>query len=358
MIEKSKNGCAKIKAEDMTCLTAAIFRAHGVSASVARTVADSLVLANLTGHDSHGVQRVTQYLDWIRRGWIQPRGKLTVVRDKPNLLLVDGGFQFGQVIGRKATRMAMRKAKRGGFCLLSIRRSAHLGRMGEFAEIAAEDGFLFFSLTNTHGGGINVAPHGGREARLSANPVAAGAPWPGHAPLIMDMATAAIAEGKISVAKAKGERLPPDSVINSRGETTTDPADYYTNPPGALLPFAGHKGFALSVFCELFAGALSGAGCSKLGVDRVANAMLALLLDPRAFAGRRFYEREVGAFAQHVRSCPLRKGVSEILLPGEPEARERKRRQREGIFLPKSTWRSLTDAARAAEIAMPKVRYH
>src|ERR1043166_1523569 len=102
MIEKSKNGCAKIKAEDMTCLTAAIFRAHGVSASVARTVADSLVLANLTGHDSHGVQRVTQYLDWIRRGWIQPRGKLTVVRDKPNLLLVDGGFQFGQVVGRKA----------------------------------------------------------------------------------------------------------------------------------------------------------------------------------------------------------------------------------------------------------------
>ncbi len=335
-----------IATRKLTPFVAAIFRAYDVPSAIARTVAESLVLANLKGHDSHSVQRVVQYLDWMQRGWINPRGKLRVVRDKPSLLLVEGGFQFGQVIGRQATAMAIRKAKRAGVCVLTIRRSAHLGRMGEFAEMAAAAGLVYFSFTNTHGGGLCVAPYGGRERRLSANPLAAGAPMPGGTPIIMDMATAAIADGKVSVAKAKGERLPPGCVVDARGKMTTDPNDYYGDPPGALLPFGGHKGFALSVFADIFAGALSGAGCSKIGVDRVANAMLALVLDPRVLAGRRFYDREVKAFARHVKSCPRRNGVEEILLPGAPEEREFARRKREGIPIPESTWIALVQAAR------------
>jgi uncharacterized oxidoreductase len=337
----------------LTRLAAAIFRAHRVPARIAQTVAASLVLANLKGHDSHGVQRVVQYLDWMKRGWINPHGKLTVVRETPSLLLVEGGFQFGQVIGRQATARAIRKAKRKGVCVLSICRSAHLGRMGEFAEMTADAGLVFFSFTNTHGGGLCVAPQGGRERRLSANPLAAGAPLPGGEAIIMDMATAAIADGKVTVAKAKGEPLPPGCVVNAHGELTTDPNEYYGPPLGALLPFGGHKGFALSVFCDVLAGALSGAGCSKLGVDRIANSMLAVLLDPRAFAGRSFYNRELKAYARHVKSCPRRNGVAEIFLPGEPEAREFARRKRHGIPIPRSTWQALTDAALASGIALP-----
>lgn len=343
----------RLSAPRLTQFVAAIFRAHAVPRAIARVVAESLVLANLKGHDSHGVQRVVQYLDWMRRGWINPRGKLTVVRETPSLLLVEGDFQFGQVIGRQATARAIRKAKRTGVCVLSIRRSAHLGRMGEFAEMAADAGLVFFSFTNTHGGGLCVAPHGGRERRLSANPLAAGAPLPGGEAIIMDMATAAIADGKVTVAKAKGELLPPGCVVNARGELATDPKEYYGPPLGALLPFGGHKGFALSVFCDVLAGGLSGAGCSKLGVDRIANAMLAVVLDPRAFAGRSRFEREVKAYAQHVKSCPRRKGVEEILLPGEPEAREFARRKRHGIPIPPSTWQALAQAAQACGLALP-----
>jgi len=344
----------RLPAPRLTQFVAAIFRAYDVPSTIARTVAESLVLANLKGHDSHGIQRVVQYLDWMQRGWINPLGKLKVVRETPSLLLVDGDFQFGQVIGRQATVRAIRKAKRAGVCVLSIHRSAHLGRMGEFAEMAADAGLVFFSFTNTHGGGLCVAPHGGRERRLSANPLAAGAPVPGGESIIMDMATAAIADGKVTVAKAKGERLPPGCVVNARGELTTDPKEYYGPPLGALLPFGGHKGFALSVFCDVLAGGLSGAGCSKLGVDRIANAMLAVLFDPRAFAGRARYERELKAYVRHVKSCPRRKGVAEIFLPGEPEARESARRKRHGIPIPDTTWATLVEAAREKGIAVPK----
>ena len=343
----------RIDPSDLQTMVTAIFRAHKVPAPVARTVAQSLVLANLKGHDSHGVQRVPQYLDWLGRNWINPRGKLSVVRETPGMLLVDGDFQFGQVVGRKATAMAIKKARSAGTCVLGIRRAAHLGRMGEFAEMAADAGLVFLSLTNTHGGGVLVAPHGGRERRLSANPIAGGAPVPGGDSIIMDMATSAIAEGKVTVAKAKGERLPVGSMVNHRGEESTDPDEYLGDPPGAILPFGGHKGFALSVFCDIFAGALSGAGCSKGGVDRIANAMLAFVLDPRAFAGKEFYEAEVGAFVRHVKSCPPMKKGDEILLAGEPEAREQTRREAAGIPIPDATWKSLAAAAEAAGIAVP-----
>src|SRR5438034_804286 len=192
-----------------------------------------------------------------------------VVTEQESLLVVDGHYGFGQVIGREATKLAIAKAKRTGVCVLAIRRSAHLGRLGEFMEMAAEAGLVSFSFTNTHGGGVLVAPHGGSERRLSANPLAAAAPLPDGPAMVMDMATSMVAEGKLKVARAKGERVPPGCMVNSDGEPSTDPEEYYGDPPGALLPFGGHKGFALSMFAEVFAGALTGAGCSKQGVERI-----------------------------------------------------------------------------------------
>jgi uncharacterized oxidoreductase len=258
---------------------------------------------------------------------------------------VSGQFGFGQFVGREATQRAIAKAQQDGVCVLSACECGHLGRMGEFAEMAAAAGLVFFSWTNTHGGGLDVAPHGGRAKYLSSNPLAAGAPAPGGEPIIMDFSTGAIAAGKIHVARTKQERLPPGCIVNNRGEPSTDPNDYYADPPGALLPFGEHKGFALSVFCDILAGALSGAGTSKLGVKRIANATLMLVVDPGAFAGAEFFAAEITAYAAHLKSCPRRQGVEEILLPGEPEARAFAQRQRTGITLPEVTWQTLRDAA-------------
>ena len=152
--------------------------------------------------------RVIEYVAWIAKGWIVPDAELEIVRETDSLLLVDGHYGFGQVIGREATALAIEKTKRSGVCALSIRCSAHLGRIGEWAEMAAEAGLVCFSFTNTHGGGVLVAPFGGRERRFSANPLGAAAPLPGGGMLVMDFATSTIAEGKLKVARAKGESVP------------------------------------------------------------------------------------------------------------------------------------------------------
>lgn len=183
------------------------FRGPDVPAAVAQRVARSLVLSNLKGHDSHGIFRVIQYVDWLSRGWINPRAELEVLRDDGAILMTHGHHGFGQCIGRQATQMAIGKTRHLGACILTLRRSGHLGRIGEFAELAAEAGLVHFSLANVHGGGVLVAPHAGRERRLSANPVTAAAPLEGGEAIVMDMATSTIAEGKLNVARARQEEV-------------------------------------------------------------------------------------------------------------------------------------------------------
>ena len=159
---------------------AAILRAKGTPQHIAGVVAESLVLANQRGHASHGFIRVSQYCDWIDWGWTRPAGEPERYGDQPQVVQVDGHFGFGQYVGRLATAWAIEQA-RGGHCVLAIKRSGHLGRMGEFMEQAAAAGLVCFSFTNTHGGGLVTAPFGGAERRLSANPLAAGAPLPAAA---------------------------------------------------------------------------------------------------------------------------------------------------------------------------------
>jgi uncharacterized oxidoreductase len=222
-------------------------------------------------------------------------------------------------------------------------------------ELAAEAGLVCFGMTNTHGGGVLVAPHGGCERRLSANPLVGGAPLAGKAALVMDMSTSTIAEGKIKVARNKGVSLPPGLFVNGQGQPSTSPEEYYADPPGALLPMSGHKGFALSLFCEVFAGALTGAGCSKAGVARVANGFMAFLLDPAVFCGTDAYAGEIAALGQFVKSSRLIEGFDEILLPGEPEAREQSRRERDGIPIDETTWKKLCDIATLRNVPIPAV---
>ena len=342
-----------VDARVLTRFVQRIFEAHDVRSAVAQQVARSLVLSNLKGHDSHGVIRTIQYVDWLSRGWINPEAELEVLLDDGAILMTDGHYGFGQYIGRQATGRAIEKTQQLGVCVLTLRRSAHLGRIGEFAELAAGAGLVHFSFTNVHGGGVLVAPHGGRERRLSANPVTAAAPLEGGEAIIMDIATSTIAEGKLKVARARREEVAPGLFLNGQGQPSTRPEEFYAEPPGALLPMAEHKGFALSIFAEIFAGALAGGSCSRPDQPRVANGWFALFVDPTRFSGQEFFGEECSRFRNWVKSSRLRNGFSEVLMPGEPEARMFERRSREGISVEDETWSKIAAIASDAGVQVP-----
>src|SRR5437870_4347267 len=213
----------RIPVADLRAFVAAVFRATGSAEDEARIVGDHLVDANLAGHESHGVIRVSKYVDWHAKGMVIANQHAMVVRESPCNAVIDGQFGYGQVIGREAMDLAIAKARQSGFCAAAIRNAGHLGRIGAWAEQVAQAGLASVHFVNTSGFGILVAAHGGKDRRLSANPIAAGAPGPDGAPLVLDVSTSAIAEGKIQVAKNRGELLPPGCTIDSEGAPPATP---------------------------------------------------------------------------------------------------------------------------------------
>ena len=337
-------------------MCAALFRAAGSAEAEAMAVADHLVEANLVGHDSHGVIRAPKYLDWVAAGELLPNRHASVVMEAGALLLLDGGFGYGQVIGREAMEMAAARARRHGAAVVGLRNSGHLGRIGAWAEQLAQAGLVSVHFVNTSGYGILVAPHGGTERRLSANPIAAGAPGQGF-PLVLDIATSATAEGKIQVARNKGEALPDGLVLDGQGQPTTDPAAFYGPPAGAILPFGGHKGSGLSVFCELLAGSLTGGGASapqNPTTWRLVNNMMTIAIDPGAMAGSAFFDLDAAGLATWMRSARPATPEGEILLPGEIEARTRARRLAGGIPLDDATRAQIVAAADRLDVPVPR----
>ena len=195
-------------------------------------IAHYLVDANLVGHDSHGVIRVPSYIDWLRAGKVLANQALKIVFENDVIAVVDGQFGFGQVMGEEATKLGIEKARRQGVAVVALRNSGHLGRIGDWAEMAAAAGMVSLHFVNTSGGGILVAPFGGTQRRLSANPIAAGVPVENGPPIIVDISTCTIAEGKIKVAFNKGAKVPEGCILDSEGRPTDDPKAFYASPPG------------------------------------------------------------------------------------------------------------------------------
>jgi uncharacterized oxidoreductase len=318
-----------------------IFAAAGCGPAEHERIAQYLVESNLSGHDSHGVIRVPSYVDWLRAGKVLANRSLEVVFENEAIAVVDGQFGFGQVMGEQATKLGIAKAERQGVAVVALRNSGHLGRIGDWAELAARAGKVSLHFVNTSGGGILVAPFGGSERRLSANPIAAGVPVKDGPPIIVDVSTCTIAEGKIKVAFNKGVKVPDGCILDGAGNPTNDPAAFYASPPGAILPMAGHKGYGLGVLAEVLAGALTGGSCSHFGVDRVANNMLSVFFDPTFFQSADGFAQEIEKFIDHVQSSRVLTPEGEILMPGEPEARSRTRKRREGITIDDTTWRQI-----------------
>jgi uncharacterized oxidoreductase len=334
-----------------------LFRAVGVPDDEAATVAGSLVDANLCGHDSHGVIRVPQYVGFLREGKLIAGAQLDVLKETPAMLAADGNWALGQVQAYRVLERLMPKARALGIATGTLRRCGHVGRLGEYAEWAAERGLALFATVNSHGSGQRVAPPGGTKGRISTNPICFGVPTPTD-PLVLDFSTSACAEGKVRVAVQKGEPIPPGWILDAGGQPTCNPADLYTDPPGSLLPFGGaqaYKGFGLGLLMDALAGGLSGGECSRPDRPMLGrgNAVLFVLWDVDQFAGLDHFTGAVGGLVEYVRGTPRGVGVTEITLPGDPERRVRERRSADGIPIPDGTWALLTKLATDLGVEVP-----
>ncbi|MCC6454005.1 MAG: Ldh family oxidoreductase [Caldilineaceae bacterium] len=329
-------------------LATRIFAAAGAPDDIAKLVATSLVGSDLVGHDSHGSVRVRQYLDAIRRGDLNPAARPQIVHEQGAAVTVDAQRGFGQVAAHFTINEGIRRAKTHGIAAAGLIHSGHVGRLGEWVELAAEHQTLALAFCNGGGPTGAVAPFGGAERLLGTNPLAAALPVGDESPIILDFATSAVAEGKVRVARNRGKSIPEGWILNNAGLPSTNPADLYDG--GMLLPAATHKGYALSVLVEFMAGLLTGGGTPVLPGYTPGNGVLFIVLDIAAFRPPAAYDKESQAVAQRVKATKPAPGFDRVLLPGEPERSMAATRSAEGIQIDDATWKLLTEDAAALNV--------
>lgn len=337
-------------AETLRSLGEAIFRAAGATPENTAGVMTSLIGANLAGHDSHGVLRIPSYVADIKTGRLLPAAAPAVTHETPATAVIDGGATFGQLGARLTATMAASKASALGLGAASAFHCHHTGRIGEWAELGARQGFITFAAASGSQGPYQVVPFGGRRRALGTNPFSWAVPRSdGQPPILLDYATSAAARGKLFVAQAAGMPVPPGWILDRDGNPTTDVADFFGG--GMLLPFAEHKGYAMSVIVELLAVGLSGG--QRIPPGAATSCLFVACFAPAAFQLPDDFARSVERIANRLAEQPPAPGVDEVLLPGEPEARSRQERERNGIPLADATWDELVAVARELGVEHP-----
>lgn len=340
----------KATAAQLRATVAKILAAAGSAEAESRQVADNLVLANLSGHDSHGVGMVPRYIDAVLEGGLKPNTGVEVKLDAGSLLALDGRRGYGQVVGVQAMERAIARAQETGSCVMALANAHHLGRIGHFAEMAVAKGLASIHFVNVQSRPV-VAPWGGGDGRYGTNPFCVGIPMEGRDPFVLDFATSRVAQGKMRVAHNEGRQVEPGYLIDEKGQPTTNPGVVVVPQPGgmfgALLAFGEHKGYGMAVACELLGGALTGSGTWHRPADNlraVINGMFTIVVDPRKLGTQEAFAREALAFADWLRQSPPAPGSDGVLLAGEPERRARREREAGGIALDDQTWAEIVAA--------------
>ncbi|MEO8248781.1 MAG: malate/lactate/ureidoglycolate dehydrogenase [Burkholderiales bacterium] len=344
-------------ADQLSAIATSILKSAGALPDEARQVADNLVMANLSGHDSHGIGMLPRYIDAIGEGALNPVAAVHTRLDTGTLLALDGDRGFGQVVGVEAMDLAIERAKEHGSCIMTLSNAHHLGRIGHFAEMAVERGLVALHFVNVLSRPV-VAPWGGGDGRFGTNPCCIGIPIAGHDPFILDFATSRVAQGKMRVAHNKGQRVAPGTLIDEHGAPTVDPGVVVVPQSnglfGALMTFGEHKGFGMAVACELLGGALSGGNTWHRAADNkraVFNGMLTVLIDPAKLGTQDSFAQESAAFIDWLRSGPTGEGFDKVRIAGEPEREARAERARTGIEVDDATWAEIAQAA--AKVGAP-----
>jgi uncharacterized oxidoreductase len=344
-----------LKCEPLESLACDVFRAITVPPAGAAWMAKLLIRANLRGHDSHGVIRVPQYVASWKKGEADPKAEPVVVQDGPATALVDGKRGFGQIVARRGMEVAMAKAAAIGVAAVGVYNSNHIGRLADYTEMALERDMLALLAVNAGGAGQRMAPWGGRAPRLSTNPFAFACPTGSAVPISFDVATTVAAEGKVRLKRNRKEQAPPGWLIDADGKPTTDPNTLYGTPEGSILPVGGHKGYSLALMVEVLGGIMARAGHSRENPGPVMNGIFMVVVDIARFVSPQNFRSEADDLIRYLKTSPLVPGVSEIMYPGEPEARSEAERLQKGIFVEEETWGQIVQAARDLGVTVPAV---
>ena len=316
-----------------------VLRALGASDETARVVATSLTMSNLVGHDSHGIVRLVQYSDWVKSGQIRPDGQPSVISGRGAVANVDGAWGFGQPAAQLATKLSIELADAHGVSAVSISACNHIGRLGEYVATIAGSGKMGMAWCNS---GPVVAPFGGAGRVMGTNPFAWSAPLR-DGMVVLDFATAKVAEGKLKIALAEGHNAPPGSLIDSSGQPSVNPADFYAG--GSLLPFGDHKGSGMSMLIELTAGLVSKMGSSVDPGYLGGNGTLLMALDISSFTGLDSYFEQAETFRREAKRIGGGPRRSTSCSPVKPRPARLAARSREGVVVPVEIRRQITELA-------------
>jgi uncharacterized oxidoreductase len=343
-----------------------VVRGFGATAAVAGVVARHLVGANLSGHDSHGVLRLTQYLAELDRGDLHPEAEPVVLRESAVAALFDAGRGFGQYSTMAATTWVIDHARGQGIAAAAVRHSNHIGRLGEYSERIAEAGLVGMVTVGVAGpGASSVAPFGGAARFLGTNPWSIAVPANGRPPMFFDGATSTVAEGKVRLARAKGVPVPEGAVRDAAGRLSTDPDDLYDGGSLTVMggTVAGHKGFGLSLAAALVGGlsmiddgdpTSGGTGRFPAPDQARLGGVFVMAIDPGAFGDADMYRADVSKLLAALGEVPPQPGVERVLVPGDPERSSRERRLRDGIPIPRATWEDLAGIASRFRVELPR----
>ena len=347
-------------ADQLRTLGASIFAGLGAPEEDARLVADLLVEANLTGFDSHGMIRLPIYARGIKTGAVKPGAEVRIVEETPSTAVIDGGWNFGQVVAKYAMNVCIEKARNNVVGLVTARNSQHAGRLNTYAEMAMAQDMIGIASVNS---ASSVAPFGGKSKQLGTNPLCFAIPSGEEPPMVLDMATSVWARGKIMVYLARGEELPEEIFMDPEGNPTTDP-NWYTK--GGVLrnlggEIAGYKGFGLSLLVEILTGALTEGGVSNSEEYRSrpfygGNGIFMMAIDVGRLTDLDAFKRRVDGLLRSVRNSPTAPGYDEILIPGDPERRKKEKLLKEGIFIEDKTWNDIGSLAKELNIEIPSCR--
>jgi hydroxycarboxylate dehydrogenase B len=328
-------------------LLIALMKRSGSDTNEAEIVAGHAVESSLAGHDSHGIVRLPQYVRAVYDGTLSTNRHPKTLIETDSLLVLDGQRGYGHVAAAEATERMITKARSSGIAMFALHNVGHLGRIGTYAERAAEEGQATIYFANApRPGGATVAPHNGSDRRLNSGPVCLGMPAKGSDPIVLDMATAAVAIGKIRVARNEHKPLPEACVLDAEGRLTDDPLAFFGPPMGSLLPFGGHKGAGLSIFTDLFGGILAGGDANYEGESTgwyPTNNALGIHIDPAKFGDPDLIADQVRAYRAWVKASPPREG-EEVLMPGERLANTRRKRAGK-VEISDATWSQIAEVA-------------
>ena len=322
---------------ELRSLMREVLTACGAAAETAALVGDALVDANVAGHDSHGVIRALQYVEFAELGQTDPVVTPEIVRRDRATATVDARWGWGQPAMWLATRTAAELAREHGIGAVVVENCCHIGRVAPYVEHLAERGMIGLAMSNA---GRAVAPYGARQRVMGTNPLAWAAPRAEDKPVVcLDIATATVAEGKLRVARAKELPAPDGSIVDRDGLPSVNPNDFYDG--GALLPFGAHKGSGLSILAQLVGVGLAGATPDRLAQHRGGNGPLVIALDIGAFVPLATFRARVEEQCAEIASAEPAAGVDRVYLPGEPELDRRAERERDGVEITDATWTAL-----------------